>query len=180
MRTGVALCPKSQLGMASITHGGAMVGTIFASLKPAASSRAANSTLARTRPPVITNMLRSRSFLKQFAATGFESATQTPPVQLIRVLVAIEVAFQTNISVINITVKEHLTNAFTLVPDRMIGLLLREPKCWIWFFDTDDSRMTHFYFFFFCNRYWARAPAVCVYALRLQKPFEEQGWTAGM
>ena len=113
--------------------------------------QAANSTLVRSRPPVITNMLRSRSFLKQLAATGFESATQIPPVQLIRVLLAIEVAFQTTIAVINVTVKEHLTNAFTLVPDRMIGLLLREPKCWIWFVDTDDSGMTHFHFFFFCN-----------------------------
>src|SRR5690242_4974313 len=48
-------------------------------------------------------------------------------------------------TVIDVAVQKHLTNAMALVTHRMEALLLGEPKRWICRPNTDDSWITHLY-----------------------------------
>src|SRR6266550_5796374 len=48
-------------------------------------------------------------------------------------------------TVIDVAVQKHLTNAMALVTGHMEALLLRQPKRWICRPNTDDSRITHQY-----------------------------------
>ena len=55
----------------------------------------------------------------------------------------IEVPFQIEMAVVNVTIEEYLTNAIALVTGCMKALLLRQPKRWICRPNTNDSRIIH-------------------------------------